>query len=382
MSRFLEINEYEKQEQIGTVGLSNRAIQSFCPVTFGAMSYPIRVSSEAEILRYVDTMHETKNGKYFTPGFFLSSDEASLIRKVTDAAYTLTHRQYGRGIRPWMAPFAALPLFRVIKGFSSFHGKPISVFELGPGSGYLGALLLASGHRYGAMDNSQAFYLWQNRFFQELMGNEFSEWAEPGVSDSKMAVHIPWWKYAAFHRGCPIRMDVFVCDHAMGEMSKFALKYTIRLAAQVLAESRLPLFLSTSIGQMHVSKEDDIEKEFLAAGFFRLRSSSQIMAFALKNSDLAKYGRLLRDPNRSIAKRVFSKLGFGNQSVPAYPAGLEWLDRASGAPNYNPSGRGGSLTAQAVIDPISTEAPVDYEFLEFLGSNTPLTRVRDSTRKH
>ena len=54
-----------------------------------------------------------------------------------------------------------LLLFRYINNL--FPNKKLTLFELGPGSGFLTALLATAGHKVICMDNSQAFYIYQNQ---------------------------------------------------------------------------------------------------------------------------------------------------------------------------------------------------------------------------
>lgn len=156
----ISIDDYDRNERNALKYLPNRAIQGFQPVTFGSLNYPCHACEEEEIIRYIDTMHELKNAKYFTPAYSYSVEEANLITKVCDQVVELTKQWPGGPIRPWMSPLAAMTLFRAISAIGCHSGKrTLSVFEVGPGSGYLGAFLINAGHRYASMDNTQAFYL-------------------------------------------------------------------------------------------------------------------------------------------------------------------------------------------------------------------------------
>ena len=74
-------------------------------------------------------------------------------------------------------------MFRLVKAMSNFAGEDLPVYEIGPGSGYLGALLVRSGHRYVATDIAEGFYLWQSRMLEAMADGDFCELAAPsGVS--------------------------------------------------------------------------------------------------------------------------------------------------------------------------------------------------------
>ena len=79
-------------------------------------------------------------------------------------------------MRPIPTLLSRMSLFRAIMALQANFDRPLSIFEIGPGNGYLGALLLRAGLRYIGFDNAQSLYLWQNRLFVECAGDEFLEW--------------------------------------------------------------------------------------------------------------------------------------------------------------------------------------------------------------
>jgi hypothetical protein len=109
-----------------------------------------------------------------------------------------------------------------------------SVFELGAGSGYVGALLQADGGGgyYHTSDIAQAFALWQ----MHLLGRD--------------AV-IPWWKWMT--EGAP-RVMVFTANHMLNEMHPHALAYTAKMAKKMLGDDGI--FLVENYGCAHVIRTD------------------------------------------------------------------------------------------------------------------------------
>jgi hypothetical protein len=149
----------------------------------------------------------------------------------------------------------------------------ISVYEIGPGNGYLGALLALSGDRYAATDNSQAFYLWQNRLLAAIAPDEFWDWAEKGPPpDAPRIQHWPWWDHVKLRHRAPLHIDIFVSNCNLGEMNPYALKYTTRIARRLLAKSPIGRFLYVSVGNPLHASPAGIEQEIQRSGFHKIYS--------------------------------------------------------------------------------------------------------------
>ncbi|MGQ0663498.1 MAG: hypothetical protein ACT4P2_07895 [Pseudomonadota bacterium] len=368
----LSIQEYDTAEAAAADRLGARAVQAFGPVTFDAVGYPVRVRSEQALARYVDAMHETKDAVYFkSPDWRFSRAEADLIRDVCERVVRMTAERFGRAIRPWMAPLAAVHAFRIVAAFASLSGrKQISVVEIGPGSGYLGSLLIAAGHRYAAMDNAQAFYLWQNRLYSTLAGADFAELASERMMPamvSHCAVHIPWWHFASFRDDPPLAADVVVCDNALGEMTSFALRFTLCIAARMLRGDGAKLFLFTSPGQTRFISLESLAKEVEAAGY-ALVFFNGFFGFAPKDSALYEFGVSTdlyfdRRPSAKIKRRL-TRFGSRLAGTPFAPLGR-------GVPVFGGGKESELLSAGEVIALRGEESPLDYEFLSYAGYEVP-----------
>jgi hypothetical protein len=126
--------------------------------------------------------------------------------------------------------------------------------------------LIKSGHSYIATDNTQSLYLWQNRLFNTLAGDDFVDLAAAPEAQMRRATMMPWWRFVELFRAPP-DVDVMVCDAAMGEMDPFAVNYISRLAAQMLAKSRVVAFLFCNIGEQRLNSMDYVRGRFAKAGF-------------------------------------------------------------------------------------------------------------------
>lgn len=372
---FISIEEYNRNERSALKATPNRAIQAFGPVTFEALHIPHRVCEEAELARYVDALYESKGANYFSDAHRYSKEEAELVRWVSDEVVRFTGERFGRPIRPWISPLAAIPLFRVISALAELSGKKtLSIFEIGPGSGYLAALLIPQGHRYASMDNAQAFYLWQNRLFLELAKGGFHEMAlnDSIPSPTPRVAHVPWWVYTTFHEVHPFAADIVLCDNALGEMSSSALQYVLRISHRMLSESEWGLLLFTSAGKPCMNSLSKIFYQLEEAGFVPVFLKG-FYGFAPRGSAVGRFAYRYHDTFPAptwlhLLKRKIRK-GF----IPKRPRGVlpQFIQLEEEVPRYNPSKEPKELCAYDFLPLSWTESPLDYPFVSFIGHKIP-----------
>lgn len=279
MSGVITIEQYDEEEALAKCDVSYVEMSSFAPATLNVLGFPSSVSREQELGRYVDWNNSPSNAQYFEPDKFVKGPsvytaftrrEAELVGQVSDYVAALTSRSFGREMRPISTLLSQFGLFRVIMALQSRMDRPLRVFEVGPGNGYLGALLFATGVHYVGFDNAQSLYLWQNRLMSQYAGEEFLEWvgeAPSGTPRSARAQHLPWWRYLKLRHECPISADVIVSNTNLGEMNYGALLYTARIAQRILQGSPISAFLYTNIGDARQNSLATVESELANAGF-------------------------------------------------------------------------------------------------------------------
>jgi hypothetical protein len=341
----LSISDYDGQEAAAKCRVSYVEIMAFAPATLTLMGFPATVTQEQELSRYVDWNNSSSNAQYFEPDHFVRGPsvqttftprEADLVGQVSDHVATLTSRQYGREMRPISTLLSQFGLFRAIMSLQACVDRPLVVFEVGPGNGYLGALLIQAGLSYIGFDNAQALYLWQNRLLNECAGADFLEWvaSEPPPNMASHRVHhLPWWHYLALRHHCPIRADVFVSNTNLGEMSHGALLYTARIAQPILYGSPISAFLFTNIGDAKQNSLATVEGE-------------------LARADLGKVcGDLVQ--------------AFVPNGVEPLPALLS-LDKA--IPLYNPDKSEARFRTRDILKITADNLPSDMDFLGYVGT--------------
>jgi hypothetical protein len=261
----LSVAEYDRAEAQALSRLTYPQIRAFAPAAFMHANFPTRVADERELLRYCDIMHELGDADYHYRKRLYSKVEAELIAEISRNIETLTGTIFQRPTQPFMSLFPPLDILRVV---TTLVPEGAAIYEIGPGSGILGAYLIKRGYRYHSSDNTQALYLWQTRLFAHLAGASFSE----RVTDNRNAdiAHIPWWHLAELFKDPPA-VDLMICEAAMGEMESFAVWYLIRLAARMLARSPVGALLYCNVGEQRISTLDHIEQIFALAGFRKHR---------------------------------------------------------------------------------------------------------------
>jgi SAM-dependent methyltransferase len=177
----------------------------------------------------------------------------------------LSGETYGRRRISRGGILSTMNMFRTIR--SLCPNKDTVIFEIGPGTGYLGALLGLAGYRYVATDVTQALYLYQSHLFETLFGSDFLEGAhiprdeldlDRALSDRRI-VHMPWWSdYTQFERLPRAGVDLVVSNRALLEMNDLAWRYSMMMMRRLLSRSE---------SGRHFIFEDWGSKEFTPASY-------------------------------------------------------------------------------------------------------------------
>ena len=293
----ITIEQYDAAETEAIKRLTYPAIRGFKPVAFTIANFPTRITAERELLRYSDCMHELADRQRFYETECYSRDEASMIIEISREVEELTAARFGAPTRPFMSLFPPLLVLRAIHHLTT--NRTATIWEIGPGSGYLGAYIVRSTpHRYRAVDNTQSLYLWQDRFFGHIANGSYRNCASASIMPDDIpekAASIPWWLYADLYR-TPPRADIVICDAAMGEMDPFAANYVIRLAREMLKNSPIGAFIFQNIGEQRINSMDYIEQKFSSAGFQKSQTPT-VTIHSLKSIYLPEEFAPIGDPS-------------------------------------------------------------------------------------
>lgn len=226
---------YDAREAQAVAALSPETVQAFHPVAFEAAGDPIRAPGFAGLDRFVDAMHSGTQRIFGRLGA-LSRDELDKVVQCAIAAADVSEAEIGVRIVPQDSLLQAVLAYRAV---CSLCRPAAHIHEIGPGSGYLGVLLMLSGYRYSAFEITQGFYLWQRLL-----------WARFGKTD-----HAPWWESCL----TPKHADLIVANHMLNEMHADAL-------AMLVGGCRVPLLVE-SYGSQIIRRKLATQKLFLDRGW-------------------------------------------------------------------------------------------------------------------
>lgn len=320
----LRLIDYRAGERAALAVKPNRIIEAFMPTHFAAVGYPIRVEAESSLHRYIDVMHELACDFAYVdivPG--VTRREADSCFRIARAAMQIAEEYGGRPIVPKNSLIWALNAYRHIRWLSP--DPATTIFEVGPGSGYLGALLAASGYRYVAMDVTEPFYLLQNHLWCALYGDRVIELVSDGREFEQFEelppgciLHVPWWKFAN-PAGDKIRLsvDVVVAVDTLTEMHRYAFRYLARLAQRWLKQSRRFSYLYVQgAGSLGISTAGAIEQTLDSLSFKQVHADERNFIFVnrkLSASDAPATGGALGfsaiERRVSLVRRLFDSVG-------------------------------------------------------------------------
>ncbi len=338
----ISIDAYNENHKAALAHFGNDVLWAFSPVTFLTNGYSSQVQHDNELLRFVDPMKEAISRHVSEEDTFFrqyslrtrfTEDEVDLMLRLRGKASDFTHARFGKRLTPINSILSAMGLFRVISHVEKCFGRKLKVFEVGPGAGYLGALLIETGHEYAGVDTTQSFYLWQSEFFGHFAQGDFAEQAHArigGPLEQARVTHVPWWHYVSSPGETPFRADVVICEQAISEMHAWASRFTALSARKILSETDVKLLMFSDYGHPTVSA-GEIE------GMLGEYEFSQV-----------------------LSKYVYAYTPGPHQLPPAFYS----LD--SGIPLYNPSDRKKLLAPTDFLKTKKTELPLDLEFRRFL----------------
>ena len=335
----LDIEDYNSAEaqEIFQCGYSELA--AFSTKTFDDHCFPTRILDERELFRYADMfvgvdLNFLERGKFQSGSSTLSEytiEEISLLTKISKGVELITENSFSGPIQVYFNHLSAVGLFRVVQTISSFLGRPLTIFEIGPGCGYTGVLLGMTGHNYISYDVTQAYYLWQNRLYAHFFQDEFVENALLEETELRRVSHIPWWHYMKFRENPPFEADLILSNSNLGEMHWLCLRYSLRLSEILLRRSDVGMLLYSSLGAQHINSKETVTEQLIASGF---------------SQKLEKYVKGWTTSETKLPDEIM-------------------LTLQNGIPLYDPQKFGKTFEASDFIDFSVAKMPEEYRFYNF-----------------
>ncbi len=261
--------------------VEQRAVDTVC---FQRASFPYQAMSFQEISKFSDFVFNANTFLPFVAGRHIvenglftsfSKYEAELIRSVHQMVDDLLEKNFDQKAGPYLNILSNFGLFRALGHIRAAFGEDISIFEAGPGCGYLGLLSGQLNCRYTSFDVAQGLYLWQSILGARTDGEDFCEWAHQDfthftkvyATDGRRNHHLPWWFYLKLWQEPCVTADVIVSNNNLAEMHPDGARYLIKLSKTMLSASRCPLFIFAGFGSQSVGNAHQVMTTFKEFGF-------------------------------------------------------------------------------------------------------------------
>ncbi|MBI4445903.1 MAG: hypothetical protein HY645_08325 [Acidobacteria bacterium] len=325
----LKLAVYENAERQALIRLPNRVVEAFQAVVFQSLGYPFRVREESELFKYVDVMHELRFEETFSQLLeSITTEELELLRTLTEQIHLFCKEEFNGNCVARASVLRALNVFRHIRYL--FGEQKPRVFEIGPGCGYLGAMLLLEGYPYAATDISQAFYLYQNHLWNFLSAGHVFDGAEQRIGAEQLRfiqtgviAHLPWWDFVELKADDPIPFDVVTCNHALCEMHPDSLSFTLLMAQHFLRREGLAkkAFIFEGWGWSTPGDISRALRRFYDFGFVLVHNDDKVTVFAPADTEGAQGGfPLSLDPKQRLKRLI---LNSGRRVLGAVPLGTD-----------------------------------------------------------
>ena len=240
-----------------------RRLPNLLTGAFAADAYSSGRFDERLAWRFMDAMHEgRKEYNWVLVGGGLTGSEFMDFCRLTKCVDHLAQELCDRRMQATTTILRAIYQYRLVTVFN-----PESVLEVGPGSGYLGALLMLGGVRYSAVDVSQSFYTCQHNLWKAL--------------GRKPHVHFTWWQWA---EEMPTKAELVVANHVLCEMHSYAVAF---LAYRAKGIGMKNLFFD-SYGLQRIPAKD-VERKFAEFGYALTTKDKELGCFGLMPSEMPDF---------------------------------------------------------------------------------------------
>ena len=210
----------------------------------------------------------------------ISTDEFNLLVKTSQQIRAYGTKSLGIDGTGKKALLASLNYLRIIEnrvGVEKLSG--LKIFEIGPGCGYLGLLAWLKKYQYSAVENAQAMFLYQKSLWSSIIGDGYKDLSESEESSTVAVSHIPWWMVADTNVNLPA-FNVVICNHALAEMSKSALKFYLWRIREEWSRGNVHtgVIIAQSLGKKNTSSKE-VLGIFSSCGYELIEKSLGVSKF-------------------------------------------------------------------------------------------------------
>ena len=293
------IARYGTAEQAGRAQVPNMAILAFGLDVFQAVGYPHRISSSRELWRYHDVMH---NGRLEHNLGLLGSamdGEVDLVRRAADAIVDFSVSTFGFASAGKEMLSRAVYQYSLLASVLKNESRPWTIMEFGPGCGFLGVLLGLAGHRYVALEASQAFWVYQSSLFRHVFGDEYSDGLGAG---ERRIFHLAWWDFCSEASTLP-RLTACTANHMLNEMNPMALRFAMRKLSSTQVAGMY--VVADTLGSDHLHSDTETASVIAESGFNAVEVKWRLWLFQ-KTDGEATVTVFKPDSVTSLRARIFN----------------------------------------------------------------------------
>lgn len=156
-----------------------------------------------------------------------TDEEFKIICKLFDVSAEINLHLDGRKTPSLDSIFAAVLAVRLIEKKLK---KGSTLLEIGPGSGFVTAMLALKGYRVITVDVLPNFVFYQNMFFEHLFGKKFKyDFSFTRSKINKFSVlQLSWWNFINIKNKL-LNIDAITINHSLNEVSKMAMHYYLSI---------------------------------------------------------------------------------------------------------------------------------------------------------
>ncbi len=223
-----KLEKYNLAEMKGIQRIPNIAIEAFSLNLWNITGFPYKIRTIDELWRYHDGMHRFDSvlNRSLPIAKEASLEDLNILEKAADIV--LKFSEYYKFPTPTPATINLIKNFSqyliLKKNHPDMHSKKCTIFEVGPGTGYLGLILGIAGHSYIALEASQAFYLYQSYLLEFAFKEKYCDGLNGIVY--KNISHIPWWEFNKEGFTLP-KLDLITINNAIREMNPTGFRHVL-----------------------------------------------------------------------------------------------------------------------------------------------------------
>lgn len=283
-------------------------MMGFHPKAFEDCGYPTTISKKSDLKKFVDHNFEygideifKKDGHHSVIAYknLFTSYEVQKLKKIRELIGKFTKKNYKSCIKPIGNLLVQSGPWRAIEQINSyfFKSKQLKIFEIGPGHGYLGALLSLVKYKYYSYDVTESLYLWQNHLLNCVNNGKLNEYliTNPKKFGSSKIGHLSWWQFCDFFVDNKLKgFDIVYSNSNLCEMHPIALKINLAACRELIKDSEIGVLMFFSEGSPSFGNKESINSQIISNGF-QLLFTEPFNCYCLHNKSSSSLKKIFKN---------------------------------------------------------------------------------------